>query len=445
MLDGIRSVFIKGSDDVEGVAVLAMARRLLAGDRVGDVPPEAGVPPLVEDFRRAAASLKLDPLRVAATEISLDLYRRTRAREISRLFHRLRCLDVPFAQPLAGPDFVTGEHLDRIREVWKYRWTPVVESSLIERSPYGSTLEEAAANRLLERFAEAEAQGQGRRSDLAAIAVIEACRMGLHRQSRDLLDRTGRLLAGDASFTSLVRAAELLLMLRVSREPLEAHRLGGLEDLAALAHDRACELIPALASTAEADEPATLDALLSLQQVALTLADQADRREARWAGLRELVGGTGGAAAVRGGALGLLFGDGRIGPDELVGHVRGHLLGPRAGGAEGAALLRGLLRTARSVLWSVPEVVAVLHEQLASWDEGRFIGLLPALRLAFADLTPRECDRVAEMVAALAGEAPSLAPAPDEFAESDLLRGVAVNRRVVEALALDGLEDYRDG
>ena len=42
LLDGVRSVFIKGSDDIEGVPILALARKLLAGDRVGDVPPEAG-------------------------------------------------------------------------------------------------------------------------------------------------------------------------------------------------------------------------------------------------------------------------------------------------------------------------------------------------------------------------------------------------------------------
>ena len=45
LLDGVRSVFIKGADDAEGVPVLALARKLLAGDRVGNVPAEAGQPP----------------------------------------------------------------------------------------------------------------------------------------------------------------------------------------------------------------------------------------------------------------------------------------------------------------------------------------------------------------------------------------------------------------
>src|SRR5262249_30340695 len=59
VLDGVRSVFIKGADDAEGVPVLAIARKLLAGDRVGNVPAEAGLPPIVHDFRNSATQLRL--------------------------------------------------------------------------------------------------------------------------------------------------------------------------------------------------------------------------------------------------------------------------------------------------------------------------------------------------------------------------------------------------
>ena len=160
LLDGIRSVFIKGTEDVEGVVVMALARKLLAGDRVGDVPPEVGQPPIVDDFRRTVASLKLEIDRVQAREIALDLYRKDRAREVSRLFHRLGFLEVPFAQFLAGPDFVSGQNLERVQETWRYHWSPHTEAALIERSLYGSTVEEAATARLLERIALDDKRGQ---------------------------------------------------------------------------------------------------------------------------------------------------------------------------------------------------------------------------------------------------------------------------------------------
>ena len=74
------------------------------------------------------------------------------------------------------------------------------------------------------------------------------------------------------------------------------------------------------------------------------------------------------------------------------------------------------------------------------------MSVLPELRLAFADLTPRECDQVARCVAELTGDANAAARLAtgelDGFHEGDLLRGVAVNRQLVELLRQDGLEDY---
>ena len=76
--------------------------------------------------------------------------------------------------------------------------------------------------------------------------------------------------------------------------------------------------------------------------------------------------------------------------------------------------------------------------------------LFPDTIRAFADLTPRECDRVARTVIEVIGEGDdgkstgaSLAPVDLEgFHEGDLLRGVEVNRQVLEILRQDGLEDY---
>src|SRR5208283_4500495 len=97
------------------------------------------------------------------------------------------------------------------------------------------------------------------------------------------------------------------------------------------------------------------------------------------------------------------------------------------------------------VLWLVPEVVQSLHEVFRDWEEDQFIAVLPELRLAFADLTPRECDQVARCVSDVSGDSGAVALLAavelEGFNEQDLLRGVAVNRRVLELLRQDGLED----
>jgi len=444
VLDGVRSAFVKGAADAEGMMVLAMARQLLAGDRVGDLPDEAGQPPIVIDFRDSARRLKIELDRVRGTDTALDLYRRSAHREISRFFHRLRFMGVPFAELLRGPDFVTGKDLERIQELWKYHWSPDVESVLIERALYGPTLEEAAAAMLAERFAGNERHGEGRRADLAASLVLEACRMGLHRHTPDLIRRTAQLIGEDQAFVSLVRAIEELMVLHVSREPLEAHRLEGVSDLASYAYDRACYLIPALIATAEQEEPDVIGSLVAISQSVQTLGDTAARRELRWNALRELGHATQGNTAVRGAALGLLYGDGQLDAPALAAAFRGSLLGSSPDYPTGPDFLRGLLRTARSAIWQVPQIVDDLHATLAEMPEEQFIRQLPLLRLALADLTPRETDRVAKTVAQHAGVTKLDLPRSHTFSSADMVAAVAVEAQLMEALHRDGLEQWAE-
>lgn len=447
LLDGIRSVFIKGSEDVEGVVIMTHARNLLAGERVGEVPAEAGQPPIVHDFRDTAARLRLNLEMGGAREAVLDLYRKANHRESSRFFHRLDFLEIPFGTLLRGPDFVTGEHLERIQEVWEYVWSPHTESTLIERSLYGATLEEAASSVLLERFASAETAGQGRRADIASALLLEACRMGLHKYAQDLLERTAALIAEDGSFTSLVRALADLLVLHVSREPLEADELTGLENLAVQAFDRACYLLPSVAALPETEETEALDALNAFSQMPGQLPDTSERRQLLHSRLSELANTSAGSGTMRGAACGLLFDEGLFAPEELVEKLRGSLISAKDGGAEGVSFLRGLLATARSVLWQLPEIVESVTEVLSDWEEENFVEKLPSLRLAFADLTPRECDRVARTVAADLGlEAPDLSVMRSgEYSTEDLLGAAELNRRVLETLRRYGLEDWVSG
>ena len=55
-------------------------------------------------------------------------------------------------------------------------------------------------------------------------------------------------------------------VLQVSREPLEAHHLTGLPELAAAAFERACYAMPDLAGVGEDEEAASLDAMNAFRQ-----------------------------------------------------------------------------------------------------------------------------------------------------------------------------------
>jgi hypothetical protein len=442
LLDGVRSVFIKGSVDVEGVAVLAAARQYLAGDRVGTVPAGAGRPPLVENFEACATLHRLALREASAREATLDLYRSVAHRESSRFFRRLALLGIPFGRLVRGPDFVAGSSLERIQEVWRYEWQPATESKLIEMSVFGATVEEAATNRLLERFEEADKAGH--RSDLAARLLVEGCRCGLHQHTQPLLERTRALIAADAVFSSVVWSSEQMLLLDVSREPLEAHHLGGLREAANEAWYRAARLLFSLVSLSETDETETLDALCAWRAMADSLGDSPERHELRRDRLLALADEPDANPVAAGAACGLLYGDGSLEPEALGRRLGGYLGGTRQPAADGARFLRGVLRAARSVCWQVPEVVDALHQALRALPEDAFVALLPHLRLAFADLTPKECDAVAKAVGRLLGGQVLTPVLTREISEGQMVQAVRINARVREQLVSDGLETYAD-
>jgi hypothetical protein len=147
---------------------------------------------------------------------------------------------------------------------------------------------------------------------------------------------------------------------------------------------------------------------------------------------------------MRGAAAGLLFADGRLAASDVVELIEGHLSAAKNEDSHGAQFLVGLLATARSVLWRIPEIIAGMHEFLKDLDEDRFVGILPHLRLAFSDLTPRETQRVAGAVAEQAGVKEFRLGRVGQFQTQDMLWAAEINRRVMNVLKRDGLEVFFD-
>jgi hypothetical protein len=85
---------------------------------------------------------------------------------------------------------------------------------------------------------------------------------------------------------------------------------------------------------------------------------------------------------------------------------------------------------------------AFLDGLLDGWDDATFIAALPELRLAFAEMTPKETDRIAAAVASLHGAA-SLGPLVTyDLAEADVQRHLQWSRLAAETIAADGLEEW---
>jgi len=203
-------------------------------------------------------------------------------------------------------------------------------------------------------------------------------------------------VAEDPSFVSLVTGLAQLDLLNQAREPLEATQLTELPEVTLAAYRRACKLLDDLAGCPDEQVEGNLRALQTLREV---LAGQPAWDAALFQeGLVRVMAYPAHQAqpALVGAAAGIRFGEGALSEDDLLTLVSGYL---RADARRSCALFRGLLATAREIAWQLSGFIRVLNEQLESWDQGTFLAALPELRLAFADLTPREIVQVADRVA----------------------------------------------
>jgi hypothetical protein len=441
VLDGIRACFVKGEMGAEGQLLMRLVHQVLAGDRLGQVPPGAGVPPIVDDFYREARRHRLPVDTVERKELVLDLYRNANHRQISRLLHRLDLLAVPFAIYQGGPDFLHGRGLDLMQEHWQANWSPATESALIEASVYGPTVAEAAAVRLHQDIVRLQDEGQGRSTAAAVGLLVRACRLGLHAQAGGIIPLIAVHIAEDPDFPSVVSGLSQLDLLAHAREPLEAAPLTDLPRLSAAAYQRACRLMAEIATCPDEAVDAIMRALQSVREVLASSVRETMAPELFQQALRSILGAdtAHAQAAIVGAAAGILYGEGLLTEEELIRVTRGYLGSTARDARRSCGILRGLLAAAREIAWQVTEVIRALDAQFQSWDEKTFLEALPELRLAFTDLTPREIARVADHVAGMHGEKSLGELVHADLQEGEVRFALEVTRLVRESLQADGL------
>lgn len=440
--DAVRGCLIKGEVGSDGEAVLALARKLFTGDATGEVPPDAGVPPLVEDFRRVAESRKL-PVAFGSTHAaSLEIYRKETHREVSRFLHRLEFLNVPYGNRRAGPDFLRGFDLQRVIEHWDCQWVPQTESRLIECAVYGASVEEAAAARLLEEAARLDDEAADGASSGVAL-LIRACLMGLPSAASDLAQRLTDWVGRDASFVSVAKAFGQLMLLWQSREPLQAAKLDVLPELLRTAYIRACQLLSGAVQLPDEQAAPFVDGCLIMNS-RLSVEGEASSLDAQlfWQSLSTLHTHTTTPPLLRGAAAGLLFTAGRLEAEDVMKAVQGALSPAVGDGAKQVDFLAGLLKTARELAWREPMLLQAVEAMFAQWSDDEFLCRLPHLRLAWSDLTPRETDRVAAQVAEQHGVEKRDLTRVSAFGESDVMHALTVFAHVEQSLKEDGLETW---
>ncbi|MFF7197928.1 DUF5682 family protein [Streptomyces sp. NPDC008079] len=447
--DAVRAVMCDGSD----VPLALIQDRLVVGDVLGEVPPDAPAVPLARDLAREQRRLRLKP-EALEKELELDLRKEMDAGR-SRLLHRLTMLGIGWGEPA-----VARHGKGTFRETWRLRWEPELAVRIAEAGIWGTTVGSAAT---------AKAEDAAVHSDaLAAVtSVAEQCLLAglsdaLPVVMRVLADRAA--LDADvshlaAALPALVRAVRygdvrgtdsaalgevaegLASRICVGFPPAcvgldadgaaalrthmdEVHRAIGLlpsptphpavgpgpavgpaqTDAPAPASEPASGTAPA-PETAPATAPASGTAPGSGRALVSGASPQGrgdapggDLRE-RWAGtLRGLAERDGAIPGLlRGAATRLLMDDGRIEAEDAA-RLMGLALSPGTGPAEGAAWIEGFLSGGGMLLVHDERLLALVDGWLAAVPATAFNDVLPLLRRTFADFETGVRRSVGELV-----------------------------------------------
>ncbi|MFF3442941.1 DUF5682 family protein [Streptosporangium sp. NPDC002721] len=134
--EAVRAVLCEGDD----LPVELIQRRMVVGERLGQVPDATPMVPLQRHLREEQRRVKLKP-EALDREYDLDL-RKPLDLERSRLLHRLRLLGVDWGTPRESRSKGT------FRESWSLAWRPEFDIDLIEAGAWGTTVPAAAAARV---------------------------------------------------------------------------------------------------------------------------------------------------------------------------------------------------------------------------------------------------------------------------------------------------------
>lgn len=378
LLDGIAGAVVKDDLD-EDHPLLEVVRATLRGDVTGRLAPGADVPPLVHEVRRRWAEADLPPGRTPTVRV-LDL-NVAAERDVSRLLHALRVLDVPAAALAATATAANARASIGSTERWTLHWDELLETSLITATRWGGSLEQAVTAVL-------EHRARLGTPEALADVLTDAVRAGLDDVSGRLGRALTEVLAGSDELAALGRALSSLVRLVHYDTWLGTVGRQDLSGLARFAHARTTDVLERLGPVSDgAQLPGLVAALRELAESTVTLGEPLSLDAGAVArALRRQTERPPGSPRHDPEFEGALIGAGWLLSGDPGAALEARLADPGRTGR----FYSGLLAVAGHLAIAAPQIFTAADDALRHWDDDAFLEALPDLRRAMRSLTARE-------------------------------------------------------
>lgn len=402
--DALVTCCCKGDPGEEGGPLFTAIDSADIGSKIGKVTTKLGQLPVVADFYSTMESLELGEVLGKEKRLNVEVDKREPLGEQrSVFFHRLRFLKVPVCAITEAPsgDFTSGKIF---REKWQLKWSPSVDSALIELNICGDSIERAALAALRKSL-----KDDGDNAGKIAQHLLRSVDMDLPDMVRMTEDALSDAIDNDVRFVSLVQA--LTTMLVLDRYLVYRNlRRGMLDDLIVRCFDRACFAILDVVAAPEEQQDQVVSMLVALAEV----TQQGDKQNLDRSLFVQHVRTAADASPVpflKGAFLGVLSELRELEPLELAEVVSGLAKSSVEVMVTAGDFLDGVMAVSRtSLMLGADPLIKAIDELLraAEWDP--FLVMLPKMRAAFERMHLTHRDSMAGRVAELYGlkEASSL-------------------------------------
>ena len=384
-------------------------RKLIVGQRLGQVPDAVPMVPLQRDLTALQKSLRL---KVSADETVLDLDQR-KENDLARsyLLHRLRLLGVEWGELQDDQ----RQRASTFHEIWKLEWRPEFAVKIIEAAQWGNTVAVAASASVTHRASST--------SDLAALSALldDVMLADLSGAVERLLTRVQSVSAVSTDVGHLMTAfPPLARVLRYGNvrktdaalvEPVVAGLLARIS----------AGLLPASASLDD-DAANLMRQRIDEVQGALVTLNRPDHI-AMWKEALQRVANADVHGLVAGRACRLLLDNGGLVADAAADRLSQSL--SRANEpAKASAWLEGFLSGSGLLLLHDERLLGIVDLWLTSLPRDTFEEICPIARRTFSTFETAERRRIGEKIKRSASrDAPATAEAADDY---DPVRGAMV-------------------
>jgi hypothetical protein len=386
-------------------------REMIVSNRIGEVPLDIPKPPLQVDIEKLQRRLRLPPT-ADFKDYTLDLRKDTDL-ERSIFLHRLQLLGLKWGER----SDVTGK--GTFKEQWRLQWDPAFSIDIIEKGSQGNTVEEAAANYLIQQAKDASALS------MVCGLLENALPAELPAAVDVLIQRVNNLAAA---------SADVIQLMEVIPGLVNVTRYGNVRktdvdlvlNIATSMIVRICVSLPPACANVDDEAAAQLLELLFKLNESVNLL-QLSELIGEWQGCLSMIAtGKSAAPVIAGYATRLLADYKLLSGDELVQRFN-FAMSAATPPATAAAWLEGFLKGSGTLLLLDSQLWNVVSNWVSGLDRESFTEVLPLLRRTFSNYSNTERRKLGEKVRAGGGvESGSLPAGLIDFDPDRAVRGIPV-------------------